>query len=109
MFKKMKERRIHLLILTFLTGLFIGINVSFLSSATEPAHRYLDFFHRVYQLILTEYVDEASPKEMFYGAIRGMINSLNDPYSRFLDEKSDRKSTRLNSSHYALSRMPSSA
>jgi len=88
MFKKMKERRIHLLILTFLTGLFIGINVSFLSSATEPAHRYLDFFHRVYQLILTEYVDEASPKEMFYGAIRGMINSLNDPYSRFLDEKS---------------------
>ncbi|MBP7734994.1 MAG: S41 family peptidase [Spirochaetes bacterium] len=88
MFKKMKERRIHLLILTFLTGLFIGINVSFLSSATEPAHKYLDYFHRVYQLILTEYVDEASPKEMFYGAIRGMINSLNDPFSRFLDEKS---------------------
>ncbi len=88
MFKKMKERRIHLLVLTFMTGLFIGINVSFLSSATEPAHKYLDYFHRVYQLILTEYVDEASPKEMFYGAIRGMINSLNDPFSRFLDEKS---------------------
>ncbi len=88
MFKKMKERRVHLLILTFLTGLFIGINVSFLSSAAEPAHRYLDYFHRVYQLILTEYVDEASPKDMFYGAIRGMINSLNDPFSRFLDEKS---------------------
>lgn len=87
MFKKLKERQAHLLILTFLTGLFIGINVSFLSSATEPAHRYLDYFHRVYQLILTEYVDEASPREMFYGAIRGMINSLNDPFSRFLDEK----------------------
>ena len=67
---------------------FQGINVSFLSSATEPAHKYLDYFHRVYQLILTEYVDEASPKDMFYGAIRGMINSLNDPFSRFLDEKS---------------------
>lgn len=88
MFKRMKERRVHLMILTFMTGLFIGINVSFLSSATEPAHKYLDYFHRVYQLILTEYVDEASPKEMFYGAIRGMINSLNDPFSRFLDEKS---------------------
>jgi carboxyl-terminal processing protease len=88
MFKKLKERHAHLLVLAFLTGLFIGINVSFLSSATEPAHKYLDYFHRVYQLILTEYVDEASPKEMFYGAIRGMINSLNDPFSRFLDEKS---------------------
>lgn len=88
MFKKIKERRFHLLVLAFLTGLFIGINVSFLSSATEPAHKYLDYFHRVYQLILTEYVDEASPKDMFYGAIRGMINSLNDPFSRFLDEKS---------------------
>ncbi len=88
MFKKLKERHAHLLILGFMTGLFIGINVSFLSSATEPAHKYLDYFHRVYQLILTEYVDEASPKEMFYGAIRGMINSLNDPFSRFLDEKS---------------------
>jgi len=88
MFKKIKERRFHLLVLAFLTGLFIGINISFLSSATEPAHKYLDYFHRVYQLILTEYVDEASPKDMFYGAIRGMINSLNDPFSRFLDEKS---------------------
>ncbi|HRT76644.1 MAG TPA: S41 family peptidase [Spirochaetota bacterium] len=88
MFKKIKERRFHLLVLAFLTGLFIGINVSFLSSATEPAHKYLDYFHRVYQLILTEYVDEASPKDMFYGAIRGMINSLNDPFTRFLDEKS---------------------
>ncbi|MBN1496574.1 MAG: S41 family peptidase [Spirochaetes bacterium] len=88
MFKKLKERQAHLLILTFLTGLFIGINVSFLASATEPAHRYLDYFHRVYQLVLTEYVDTASPKDMFYGAIKGMINSLNDPFTRFLDEQS---------------------
>lgn len=88
MFKKIKERSAHLLALAFLTGLFIGINVSFLSSATEPAHRYLDYFHRVYQLILTEYVDEVSPKELFFGAIRGMMGALNDPFSRFLDEKS---------------------
>lgn len=83
-----RERRVHLLALAFLAGLFIGVNASFLSSAPEPAHRYLDYFHRVYQIIVTEYVDETSPKEMFFGAIRGMIDSLDDPYSRFLDEKS---------------------
>lgn len=83
-----RERRLHLLALAFLAGLFIGVNASFLSSAPEPAHRYLDYFHRVYQIIVTEYVDETSPKEMFFGAIKGMIDSLDDPYSRFLDEKS---------------------
>jgi carboxyl-terminal processing protease len=88
MLKKLKERHLHLLLLAFVTGLFIGINVSFLSSAVEPAHKYLDYFHRVYQLILTDYVDETQPKELFFGAIRGMMNALNDPFSRFLDEKS---------------------
>src|SRR3990172_8770849 len=88
MFKKLKERHAHLLILAFMIGLFIGINISFLSSAIEPAHKYLDYFHRVYQLLLTEYVDETQPKDLFYGAIRGMITALNDPFSRFLDEKS---------------------
>ncbi len=88
MLKNLKERHVHLLILAFLTGLFIGINVSFLSSAVEPAFKYLDYFHRVYQLILTDYVDEVHPKDLFYGAIRGMMSSLNDPFSRFLDEKS---------------------
>jgi len=88
MLKKLKERQVHLLLLAFLAGLFIGINASFLSSAAEPAHKYLDYFHRVYQLIVTEYVDETSPRDMFYGAISGMMNALNDPFSRFLDEKS---------------------
>jgi carboxyl-terminal processing protease len=88
MLKKLKERHLHLLLLAFVTGLFIGINVSFLSSAVEPAHKYLDYFHRVYQLILTDYVDETQPKELFFGAIRGMMTALNDPFSRFLDEKS---------------------
>ncbi|OHD71748.1 MAG: hypothetical protein A2W19_15500 [Spirochaetes bacterium RBG_16_49_21] len=88
MLKKLKERQVHLLLLAFLAGLFIGINASFLSSAAEPAHKYLDYFHRVYQLIVTEYVDESSPRDMFYGAISGMMNALNDPFSRFLDEKS---------------------
>jgi carboxyl-terminal processing protease len=87
MLKKIKERQMHLLILAFLAGLFIGINTSFISAA-EPAHKYLDYFHRVYQLIVTEYVDDASPKDMFFGAIRGMMYALNDPFSRFLDEKS---------------------
>ncbi len=88
MLKKIKERKLHLLILTFLAGLFLGINFSFNAGAEESAHTYLDYFHQVYQIIRSEYVDKVDAKTVFYGAIKGMIQSLNDPFSRFLDEDS---------------------
>ncbi|HOP63786.1 MAG TPA: S41 family peptidase [Spirochaetota bacterium] len=87
MFKKLSERRIHLVVLAFSTGLFLGINFSFAAKAGEPAHKYLEYFHRVYQMISTEYVDEPDNKKLFYGAIKGMIQSLGDPFTRFLDKK----------------------
>ncbi len=87
MFKKIKERGVHLIILAFATGTFLGMNISLTASVDEPAHRYLDYFHKVYQIIKSEAVDLPSNKELFYGAIKGMIGALDDPFSRFLDEK----------------------
>lgn len=86
MFKKNSERKPHLLIIAFSMGLFIGINFSIIAGASEPAHKYLDYFHQVFQLVTTEFVDEPENKNLFYGAIRGMLSSLDDPYTRFLDE-----------------------
>jgi carboxyl-terminal processing protease len=86
MSKKNSERKPHLLIIAFAMGLFIGINFSIIAGANEPAHKYLDYFHQVFQLVTTEFVDEPENKNLFYGAIRGMLNSLDDPYTRFLDE-----------------------
>ncbi len=88
MLKKIKERKFHFLLFAFLLGLFIGINFSFSARAGESTHKYLDYFHQVYQIISSEYVDGANNKDLFYGAIQGMIKSLNDPFSRFLDEDS---------------------
>jgi len=87
MLKRIRERNIHLLVLAFMTGLFLGLTLSYRASAAEGAHRYLDYFHNVYQIILGEYVESTSNQKLFYGAIDGMIRSLDDPYSRFLDEK----------------------
>ena len=87
MFKKFSERKIHLVVLAFSLGLFLGINFSFIASAGEPAHKYLEYFHQVYQLISSEYVDEPDNRKLFYGAIKGMIESLGDPFTRFLDEE----------------------
>ena len=88
MLKKIRERKIHYLFLAFVIGLFLGFNFSFKALATESTHRYLDYFHNIYQIIVSEYVEMPSKKDLFYGAIDGMIKSLDDPYSRFLDEKS---------------------
>ena len=82
-----KERTVHFVIVAFLIGMFAGVNLSFSATATEAPHRYLDYFHKVYQIIKTDYVDVPPTKDLFYGAIRGMIASLDDPFSRFLDEK----------------------
>ena len=88
MSKKMSERKIHLIIIAFVTGLFLGINFSFIASADGPAHKYLDYFHQTYQIISTEYVDKPDNKNLFYGAIKGMIDALGDPFTRFLNEDS---------------------
>ena len=34
--------------------------------------------------IQSEYVDEKSPQDLIYGALRGMLSSL-DPHSQFMD------------------------
>jgi carboxyl-terminal processing protease len=40
----------------------------------------------IFQFILQNYVDEPDPAKLYQGAIKGMMDSLNDPYSTFLDE-----------------------
>lgn len=86
MFNKRKGRSIYFLTFAFFTGLVLGLNIKFVYSAEEPAHKYLDYFHQSYQLIREEYVDTPNTKELFFGAIRGMADALGDPFSRFLDE-----------------------
>lgn len=87
MFKRIRERSLHFMIFAFLMGLFLGVNLSFTAEALEPAHSYLDYFHQVYQIVRTEYVEPIETKDLFYGAIRGMLQALNDPFTRFLNEE----------------------
>ncbi len=88
MIKRIKELKVHITIVAFLIGVFFGINISGRSNAEEEAtYKYLDYFHVVYQTIKSNFVEPPNNKNIFYGAIKGAITSLNDPYSRFLDEE----------------------
>jgi carboxyl-terminal processing protease len=56
-------------------------------SARKELYTYLDLFNDSLAKIEGTYVEEVDPKELMYGAIRGMLSAL-DPYSVFLDEES---------------------
>jgi carboxyl-terminal processing protease len=62
------------------------------SKAVDPSATYeqLKLFTDVLAIIQNQYVDETEPREVIYGAIRGMLRSL-DPHSAFLDPESYRE------------------
>ena len=62
------------------------------SKAADPSATYeqLKLFTDVLAIIQNQYVDETEPREVIYGAIRGMLKAL-DPHSAFLDPESYRE------------------
>jgi carboxyl-terminal processing protease len=55
-------------------------------SITRNAQWYSSNLQHVFDYIQRHYVDEVDPKVVFEGAINGMFNALEDPYSSFLPE-----------------------
>jgi carboxyl-terminal processing protease len=62
------------------------------SKAVDPATTYehLKLFTDVLAIIQNQYVDETEPRDVIYGAVRGMLRTL-DPHSSFLDPESYRE------------------
>lgn len=80
------RRRIAVVLILVL--IVFGI-YSFVSSATEKKkkddlYRQVELFSDTLAIIETEYVDDVQPRNLIYGALKGMLSSL-DPHSQFLD------------------------
>lgn len=64
----------------------LGVGTSPLKVKAETAS--FATFLQVYDLVKSEYLEsEVKDTELVYGAIRGMLTSLDDPYTRFMDPK----------------------
>lgn len=52
-----------------------------------------DLYWDVWNLIKNEYTNknELTDKELFYGSLEGLVSSLNDPYSEFLDPQKNKE------------------
>lgn len=93
--------------LILLTGVFIvGVNIGkkYYPSINlvrgvknletdKPADVDFSLFWDAWRLIQNDYVksDELNKQEMVYGAVRGLLDSLGDPYSIFFDPKEAKK------------------
>lgn len=79
--------------LTVLFAFFFFLSVVFLPSSmvaqTDAENEYLKATHMryikyVYDFLQAYYVDPVSPEVLYKGAIEGMLNSLQDPYTTYI-------------------------
>ncbi len=75
-----------------LAALTLSLGGTSASKGVDPAATYehLKLFTDVLAIIQNQYVDETDPREVIYGAVRGMLRTL-DPHSSFLDPESYRE------------------
>ncbi len=73
--------QIYLVLFGFL--ILLIFNYGFSKEKNEETYKYLKLFSQVLKLIQDNYVTEINPKDLIYGAINGMLNSL-DPYSALM-------------------------
>jgi len=70
--------------LVFLLGMTIGLSRSYkVSARSDNIYEDLKIFTDVLGLLQKEYVEETNSKDLVYGAIKGMLETL-DPHSAFM-------------------------
>lgn len=60
---------------------------------SQEAYKNLDVFSEVYSYVRQNYVDpkKTETKELMYGAINGMLQTLNDPFTRFMTPQANKE------------------
>ncbi|MBQ5472620.1 MAG: S41 family peptidase [Treponema sp.] len=60
------------------------------SSERTSNFQYLKMFNSVFEFVQQNYVDEVDPKVLYEGALKGMMEAFDDPYTSYLDESTQR-------------------
>lgn len=81
---KIFKKKIFLLSLVVL----LGVSTFWFSPAARSVESSWSIFYEVMDVILRDYVEkDVDLTKLIYGAIRGMLASLDDPYTRFMEPK----------------------
>jgi carboxyl-terminal processing protease len=55
---------------------------------SKKSEQYMQLFMYVFNFVQSNYVDEVDPKVLYQGAMKGMLESLKDPYTTYIDPES---------------------
>ena len=81
----MRRRFIVALVIALVVGtIFSLINAATDKKNRDELYREVELFSDSLAIIQSYYVDEVKPKDLIYGALKGMLSAL-DPHSQFLD------------------------
>ena len=88
-------KRVNSVLLIFVIALFASqcFAQSSSNSASEKSNKsrqYMELMNSVFDFVQRNYVDEIDPQVMYEGALKGMLESLKDPYTVYLDKSSFR-------------------
>ena len=88
-------RRVNSVLLFFVIVLFASqcFAQSASNSASEQSSKsrqYMELMSGVFDFVQRNYVDEIDPQVLYEGALKGMLDSLKDPYTVYLDKNSFR-------------------
>ncbi len=80
------RKKIIIIFVFFMIGLsiFVSIVLSGADKKKDDLYRQIELFSDTLTTIQSEYVDETKPKDLIYGALKGMLSSL-DLHSQFMD------------------------
>lgn len=81
------ERLIWILLIIFLAGLSFTGYRTLRVRAENDLYEYTKIFTQVLHYVKTEYVELEDSKKLIYGAIEGLLSTLDDPFTRFMDRK----------------------
>ncbi|MCX5708183.1 MAG: S41 family peptidase [Candidatus Omnitrophica bacterium] len=81
-------RRKIFIVLTAVAGIFIITKFAVSGNSDKKKNndlfKQVELFSDTLAIIQSDYVDEIKPKDLIYGALKGMLSSL-DPHSQFMD------------------------
>jgi carboxyl-terminal processing protease len=83
----MFQSRILFLIIGFSLGLLSFYPFHKAKALSQDAEEYLHILHEVTAFLETDYVEKVDEKELYKGAIQGVLSSLKDPHTRFMTKE----------------------
>ncbi len=75
--------------------IFIFVTNVFSQASGKPetkssSREYMELMNGVFDFVERNYVDEVDPAVLYRGALKGMLEALNDPYTLYLDQSTSR-------------------